>query len=226
MNRYRNAPGVRGPSKATATTLCQKCLKRDIYECTVSAQERPYASRPSRTQQLLNPNLRPQLSTEVPNDLLRTKGLADELLTKREEERGRKRDLDEFDPLETEGQTSKELDQYRHILQTLYLQYPQVAHVPSPRLVIQATLHQVAVSGLRQRPLVPQGQERGDTVTRHPATQALLSRQKKGLVHSRATGRMIGILDEGTEYPVQGNVAARRTYPGTEVAEDEVGVGV
>ncbi|THC92213.1 hypothetical protein EYZ11_008306 [Aspergillus tanneri] len=132
----------------------------------LSAQERPYASRPSRTQQLLNPNLRPQLSTEVPNDLLRTKGLADELLTKREEERGRKRDLDEFDPLETEGQTSKR------------------------------------------------------------ARSALLSRQKKGLVHSRATGRMIGILDEGTEYPVQGNVAARRTYPGTEVAEDEVGVGV
>jgi hypothetical protein len=30
MNRYRNAPGVRGPSKATASTLCQKCLKRDM----------------------------------------------------------------------------------------------------------------------------------------------------------------------------------------------------
>ncbi|PTU22433.1 hypothetical protein P175DRAFT_0507278 [Aspergillus ochraceoroseus IBT 24754] len=98
MNRYRNAPGVRGPSKATASTLCQKCLKRDIYECKVSAQERPYMARPSRTQQLQNPKLRPQLSTEVPSDPSRTKGVADGILTKREEERGRKRELDELDP--------------------------------------------------------------------------------------------------------------------------------
>ena len=31
MNRYRNAPGLRGPSKASANTLCQKCLKRDMW---------------------------------------------------------------------------------------------------------------------------------------------------------------------------------------------------
>ncbi|QMW25414.1 hypothetical protein G4B84_000659 [Aspergillus flavus NRRL3357] len=31
MNRYRNAPSLRGPTKATASTLCQKCLKRDMY---------------------------------------------------------------------------------------------------------------------------------------------------------------------------------------------------
>lgn len=30
MNRYRNAPTLRGPSKASANTLCQKCLKRDM----------------------------------------------------------------------------------------------------------------------------------------------------------------------------------------------------
>ncbi|CAG8123307.1 unnamed protein product [Penicillium olsonii] len=94
MNRYRNAPTLRGPSKASATTLCQKCLKRDIYECKASAQERPYIPRPSRTQQLLNPKLVPKLSTENPNELLRTEGLADELLAGREEERGRKRDLE------------------------------------------------------------------------------------------------------------------------------------
>ncbi|PLB44013.1 hypothetical protein P170DRAFT_441460 [Aspergillus steynii IBT 23096] len=109
MNRYRNAPGARGPSKATPSTLCQKCLKRGhySYECSVTAQDRPYTSRPSRTQQLLNPKLRPQLSTEVPNDLLRTKGVADDILAKREEDRGRKRDLDEFDPLDAPGQSSK-----------------------------------------------------------------------------------------------------------------------
>lgn len=91
-NRYRNAPSLRGPTKASATTLCQKCLKRDTYspdyqylsaitdsalrhysyECNVSAQERPYLARPSRTQQLQNPNLRPKLSSDTPNDLLRT----------------------------------------------------------------------------------------------------------------------------------------------------------
>ncbi|TKA68781.1 hypothetical protein B0A49_06273, partial [Cryomyces minteri] len=89
MNRYKG-----GPSKATASTLCQKCLKRDIYECKAQAQERPYISRPSRTQQLLNPKLVPQLTSDVPNDLLRKKGIADEQLAKRAAERGRKRSRD------------------------------------------------------------------------------------------------------------------------------------
>ncbi|KAF1345617.1 hypothetical protein EJ07DRAFT_145815, partial [Lizonia empirigonia] len=64
-------PGT-GPSKASPTTLCQKCLQRGhySYECKASAQERPYKSRPSRTQQLLNPQLQPKLTTEVPSDLL------------------------------------------------------------------------------------------------------------------------------------------------------------
>ncbi|KAH8730258.1 zinc knuckle-domain-containing protein [Phaeosphaeriaceae sp. PMI808] len=81
-------PGA-GRSKASAETLCQKCLKRGhySYECKASAQERPYASRPSRTQQLLNPKLKPKLTTEVPDDLLRKKGLADEILKKKEDER-------------------------------------------------------------------------------------------------------------------------------------------
>ncbi|KAL4785124.1 zinc knuckle-domain-containing protein [Aspergillus varians] len=109
MNRYRNAPGVRGPTKATASTLCQKCLKRGhySYECKVTAQERPYLARPSRTQQLQNPKLRPQLTTDVPDDGTRTKGTADALLAQREEERGRKRDLDELDPLDSRGQATK-----------------------------------------------------------------------------------------------------------------------
>lgn len=29
MNRYRNIPGRAAPSKATPTTVCQKCLKKD-----------------------------------------------------------------------------------------------------------------------------------------------------------------------------------------------------
>lgn len=81
-------PGT-GRSKATADTLCQKCLKRGhySYECKATAQERPYQSRPSRTQQLLNPKLKPKLTTEVPEDLLRKKGVADEILKKKELER-------------------------------------------------------------------------------------------------------------------------------------------
>ncbi|KAJ6004152.1 hypothetical protein N7522_005797 [Penicillium canescens] len=97
MNRYRNAPTLRGPSKASANTQCQKCLKRGhySYECKATAQERPYMARPSRTQQLMNPKLVPKLSNENPNELLQTVGVADELLAKREQERGRKRDLED-----------------------------------------------------------------------------------------------------------------------------------
>jgi hypothetical protein len=81
-------PGT-GRSKAGADTLCQKCLKRGhySYECKASTQERPYTSRPSRTQQLLNPKLKPKLTTEVPEDLLRKNGVADEILKKKELER-------------------------------------------------------------------------------------------------------------------------------------------
>ncbi|PGH19147.1 hypothetical protein AJ80_04227 [Polytolypa hystricis UAMH7299] len=91
MNRYHSVPALRGQSKATATTLCQKCLKRDNYECKATAQERPYRSRPSRTQQLANPKLVPKLTNDAPNDLPSKNGIADEQLARREEERGRKR---------------------------------------------------------------------------------------------------------------------------------------
>ena len=83
-------PGT-GPSKASPTTQCQKCLQRGhySYECKAKAQDRPYKSRPSRTQQLLNPSLKPRLTTEVPSDLVRKKGVADDILKKKDEERGR-----------------------------------------------------------------------------------------------------------------------------------------
>ncbi|MCJ1427059.1 hypothetical protein MMC29_004962 [Sticta canariensis] len=90
MNRFRG-PSAVGQSKATPQTLCQKCLKRDNFECKATAQDRPYASRPSRTQQLANPKLIPKLTSDFPNELLRKKGIADEQLAKNEEERGRKR---------------------------------------------------------------------------------------------------------------------------------------
>ncbi|CAL3967629.1 unnamed protein product [Diplocarpon coronariae] len=92
MNRYARGPTIGGLSKATASTLCQKCLKRDNYECKAVVQERPYVSRPSRTQQLLNPKLLPKLASDVSQDLLRKKGIADDLLAKADQERGRKRE--------------------------------------------------------------------------------------------------------------------------------------
>ncbi|KAL2071591.1 hypothetical protein VTL71DRAFT_12826 [Oculimacula yallundae] len=100
MNRYARGPATGGPSKASASTLCQKCLKRGhySYECKAVVQERPYVSRPSRTQQLLNPKLQPKLTSDVPQDLLRKKGVADELLAKADQERGRKRDRMSEDP--------------------------------------------------------------------------------------------------------------------------------
>lgn len=94
MKKSIRTPYSGRSSKATSSTLCQKCLKKGhySYECKAATQERPYVSRPSRTQQLLNPKLIPKLSNEVPHDLLRKKGIADEQLAKFDEERGRKRE--------------------------------------------------------------------------------------------------------------------------------------
>ncbi|RKF64886.1 hypothetical protein OnM2_015025 [Erysiphe neolycopersici] len=90
MKKFNRIPNSGRSSKATSSTLCQKCLKKGhySYECKAATHERPYISRPSRTQQLLNPNLVPKLSNEVPHDLLIKKGIADEQLAKLEEERG------------------------------------------------------------------------------------------------------------------------------------------
>ncbi|KFY63707.1 hypothetical protein V496_03774 [Pseudogymnoascus sp. VKM F-4515 (FW-2607)] len=100
MNSYRGST-IGAPSKATPSTLCQKCLKRGhySYECKAVAQERPYVSRPSRTQQLFNPKLVPKLTNDAPQDLSGSKGKQEEQLakTKLEEDRGRKRDRDGHD---------------------------------------------------------------------------------------------------------------------------------
>ena len=91
MNRYRTIPGFTGQSKASPSTTCQKCLKKGhySYECKESVQTRPYVSRPSRTQQLLNPKLAPRLASDATNDLLRKTGIADEHLAKAEAERAK-----------------------------------------------------------------------------------------------------------------------------------------
>ncbi|RKK19917.1 hypothetical protein BFJ63_vAg10701 [Fusarium oxysporum f. sp. narcissi] len=69
MFTYR---GRGGPSRSTPSSVqCQKCLKRGhySYECKATAQERPYVSRPSRSQQFRNPKLVPKLTNETLNPL-------------------------------------------------------------------------------------------------------------------------------------------------------------
>jgi hypothetical protein len=56
------------------------------YECKASVQERPYTSRPSRTQQLLNPKLKPKLASAT-NTLLESEGVADRQLAAAETKR-------------------------------------------------------------------------------------------------------------------------------------------
>ncbi|CCU82382.1 hypothetical protein BGHDH14_bgh01719 [Blumeria hordei DH14] len=92
MIRNARGTGFGGPSKATPSTLCQKCLKKGhySYECKAVAQERPYVSRPSRTQQFFDPKLVPKLTSAVPQELTRKKGIADEQLASLKE-RGRRR---------------------------------------------------------------------------------------------------------------------------------------
>ncbi|KAL8804231.1 MAG: hypothetical protein Q9182_002685 [Xanthomendoza sp. 2 TL-2023] len=64
------------------------------YECKAAVHQRPYVSRPSRTKQLENPALRPKLNSDVPNELHRKKGVADEQLEQIQQERKRKADAD------------------------------------------------------------------------------------------------------------------------------------
>ncbi|KAK6720367.1 hypothetical protein SNK05_003475 [Fusarium graminearum] len=97
MFNYR---GRNGPSRSTPTNVqCQKCLKRGhySYECKATAQERPYVSRPSRSQQLRNPKLVPKLTNETLNPLEKKEGVADAELAKVDAERARKREREERD---------------------------------------------------------------------------------------------------------------------------------
>ncbi|KAF5574162.1 hypothetical protein FPCIR_13710 [Fusarium pseudocircinatum] len=67
------------------------------YECKATTQERPYVSRPSRSQQFRNPKLVPKLTNETLNPLEQKKGVADEELAKLEAERAREREREQRD---------------------------------------------------------------------------------------------------------------------------------
>ncbi|KAG1882602.1 zinc knuckle-domain-containing protein [Suillus subluteus] len=78
--------------RATAGTVCQKCLGTGhfIFECKST---RPYVSRPSRTEMLENPKLLTKLkaegkpSVEVPEEFRTKSGTANRILESKEQER-------------------------------------------------------------------------------------------------------------------------------------------
>ncbi|KAJ7582767.1 zinc knuckle-domain-containing protein [Mycena floridula] len=81
--------------RATGSTVCQRCLERGhfTYQCK---GQRPYVSRPSRTQQLENPTralaklkAEGKPTVEVPEEFKNKTGTADRILEAREKERSK-----------------------------------------------------------------------------------------------------------------------------------------
>ncbi|KIM65933.1 hypothetical protein SCLCIDRAFT_1211940 [Scleroderma citrinum Foug A] len=91
------APHSRSTPHASATTVCQKCLKTGhfTYECK---SPRPYVSRPSRTQMLENPEVLAKLkadgkpSVEVPEEFTTKTGTANRILEEKEKEREKEKE--------------------------------------------------------------------------------------------------------------------------------------
>ncbi|GAA87527.1 hypothetical protein AKAW_05641 [Aspergillus luchuensis IFO 4308] len=200
MNRYRNAPGLRGPTKATPSTLS----RHYSYECKVTAQERPYTSRPSRTQQLLNPKLRPQLSADVPSDSSRTKGLATEILAK----------------LALRPQNGP--GQHHHIRSARYQRYRLVDHTQDRPLAMRTMVHERAM--VEQGPSLPMFLDKGRDATAMRLLTNPQSPTRPGtetLVLDRVSGRVTGTPGGGVENPARKSEAGLDTCHG--IVNDETG---
>ncbi|KAI0354926.1 hypothetical protein OH77DRAFT_1404463 [Trametes cingulata] len=98
MSKYAPHRKSANQPRATASTVCQKCLGTGhfIYECKST---RPYVSRPSRTKMLENPKLLAKLkadgkpSVEVPEEFKSKSGTANRILEAKEKERARSQTL-------------------------------------------------------------------------------------------------------------------------------------
>ncbi|KAG9119015.1 hypothetical protein FRC07_006185 [Ceratobasidium sp. 392] len=94
MNFGRNSKGTNRNPRATADTVCQKCLQRGhfIYQCKFT---QPYKSRPSRSQLLENPSLvrkrGDKPTVEVPEEFKKKTGVANKILEEKEKDREAKR---------------------------------------------------------------------------------------------------------------------------------------
>ncbi|KAJ4125080.1 hypothetical protein NW768_009422 [Fusarium equiseti] len=89
------------------------------YECKATTQERPYVSRPSRSQQLRNPKLVPKLTNETLNPLEKKEGVADAELAKADAERARKREREERDDEFIESSTERHRSVSSHSVSTI-----------------------------------------------------------------------------------------------------------
>ncbi|KAJ4863787.1 zinc knuckle domain-containing protein [Trichoderma breve] len=191
--------------------LCElTCLARHYsYECKSSTQERPYVSRPSRSQQLRNPKLVPKLTSDTPNPLEKKKGVADEELAKIEAERERKRELEEREDELLDAETlalrrpGEELAEARHLRDESGVQYHAIAHL----LRVRISREEIEVAG--DSPLMA-----GKTMF-HPLGSASVTRSpgdataggEAGQIHDRDHhSQMIGRI-EG-EMKTAPNVAA------------------
>ncbi|KAI0720458.1 zinc knuckle-domain-containing protein [Cerioporus squamosus] len=100
MSKYAPHRRSANQPRATASTVCQKCLGTGhfTYECKGS---RPYVSRPSRTQILEKPKLLAKLkadgqpSVEVPEEFKSKSGTANRILEAKAKERAKGQDKGE-----------------------------------------------------------------------------------------------------------------------------------
>ncbi|SCO77625.1 uncharacterized protein FRV6_01837 [Fusarium oxysporum] len=120
MFTYR---GRGGPSRSTPSK------RHYSYECKATAQERPYVSRPSRSQQFRNPKLVPKLTNETLNPLEKKKGVADEELAKLEAERACEREREQRDDGLIEPNVKRRRSVSSHSVSTISTAAPRS---PSP----------------------------------------------------------------------------------------------
>ncbi|CUA69026.1 hypothetical protein RSOLAG22IIIB_08278 [Rhizoctonia solani] len=113
MNFGRNSRGTNKNPRATADTLCQKCLKRGhfIYQCKST---QPYKARPSRSQLLEKPDLARKRgdkpSVEVPEEFKKRSGIANKILEEKEKDREAKRKRSPAPSSSSSGSSDSESD--------------------------------------------------------------------------------------------------------------------
>ncbi|RGP65348.1 hypothetical protein FLONG3_9244 [Fusarium longipes] len=114
------------------------------WQNKTTAQERPYVSRPSRSQQLRNPKLVPKLTNETLNPLEKKSGVADAELAKVDAERARKREREERDNELIESTAKRHRSVSSHSVSTIST---GASRSPSPEAKVEMTFEaEVAVS--------------------------------------------------------------------------------
>ncbi|EGU87209.1 hypothetical protein FOXB_02288 [Fusarium oxysporum f. sp. conglutinans Fo5176] len=107
----------------------RQVLLKYLPSAESTAQERPYVSRPSRSQQFRNPKLVPKLTNETLNPLEKKKGVADEELAKLEAERACEREREQRDDGLIEPNVKRHRSVSSHSVSTISTAAPRS---PSP----------------------------------------------------------------------------------------------